>query len=339
MVTAEPFGRTAEGKEVFQFHLEDDAGNRAVVLNYGAVLQQLWVAGRDVCLGYDTLVEYEAATSCFGSTMGRCTGRIADRKITLSGKTWLLSENRENLHMHGGFQGFHKKVWDWEILENGVRFTYLSPHGEEGYPGNLTIHVTYRWADDGVLELEYDGCSDAETVINLTNHSYFNLDGHDSGDAMGQRLQIFSDSLAKTHPGNLPTGEVLPVVGTALDFTAPHILAQRIDDNSLAPTGGYDHNYILPGKALFPAAKLWARQGDLSMEVWTDLPDLGLYTANFLPEQEGKGGCRYGPRHGVCLETQYIPNGANLPHFSPIPVFPAGARYHHFTQFRFCRDL
>lgn len=338
MVTRQPFGVTAEGKEIVQFRLEDSAGNRAVVLNYGAVLQALWVEGRDVCLGYDTLAEYEQANSCFGSTMGRCTGRIADRKVTLSGKTCYLSENRENLHMHGGFQGFHKKVWLWEVLENGVRFTYRSPDGEEGYPGNLTVHVTYRWAAAGVLEVEYDGCSDAETVINLTNHSYFNLDGHDSGDAMGQRLQIFSDTMAKIRPGNLPTGETAAVAGTALDFTTPYIIGERIGDPMLAATGGYDHNYILPGRKLAPCAKLWAQRDGLCMEVWTDLPDLGLYTANFLAEQTGKGGCRYGKRHGVCLETQYIPNGANLTNFEPIPVFPAGARYHHVTQFRFQRQ-
>lgn len=338
MVIQKPFGTANGGKDVFRFFLEDGAGNQAVVLNYGAVLQQLWVAGRDVCLGYDTLAEYEAATSCFGSTMGRCTGRIADRRVTLSGKTWLLSENRENLHMHGGFQGFHKKVWDWEVLENGVRFTYVSPHGEEGYPGNLTIHVTYHWAADGVLELEYDGCSDAETVINITNHSYFNLNGHNSGDAMGHSLQIFSPRFALTRPGNLPTGETASALGTPLDFQQPHSLRERIDSEALTDTGGYDHNYILPGTDLAPAAVLCSDTDGLTMTVWTDLPALGLYTANFLPEQTGKGGCVYHRREGICLETQYLPNGANLPHFHPIPVFAAGTRYHHVTQFRFHRE-
>lgn len=337
MVTKKFFG-TTDGKDVFQFFLEDGIGNRAVVLNYGAVLQQLWVNGRDICLGYDTLDAYVQATSCFGSTMGRCTGRIADRKITLSGKDWYLSENRKNLHMHGGFQGFHKKVWDWEQLDDGVRFTYISPHGEEGYPGELTIHVTYRWSSPGVLELVYDGQSDAETVINLTNHSYFQLNGHDSGDAMEQSLQVFSSHYALTRSGNLPTGETASTLGTPLDFQQPHTLQERIDDEALAETGGYDHNYILPGMVLAPAAVLRSSIDGLSMTVWTDFPALGLYTANFLPEQSGKGGCLYRCRHGVCLETQYLPNSPNLPHFHPIPVFPAGTPYHHVTQFRFHTD-
>lgn len=338
MITAKPFGITEDGTRIFQFYIEDGVGNQAVVLNYGAILQQLWINGRDICLGYDTLEEYVRSTSCFGGTMGRCTGRIADRKITLSGKDWYLSENRKNLHMHGGFQGFHKKVWDWEILTDGVRFTYVSPNGEEGYPGTLTIHVTYRWSRAGVLELIYDGVSDAETVINLTNHSYFNLNGHNTGDAMEHTLQLHASRFARTRPGNIPTGDTANVVGTSLDFLQPHTLRERLDRDDLSETGGYDHNYILPGNMLQPVAVLRGNQDGLTMTLWTDLPTLGLYTANFLPEQPGKGSCIYHRHHGVCLETQYLPNGANLPHFHPIPVFPAGTHYHHITRFQFHRD-
>ena len=335
MVSMVPFGTCQSGRSVYQFILEDGRGNRAVLLNYGAVLQQLWIGGVDVCLGYDTLAEYEAANSCFGSTMGRCTGRIANRRFTLGGETWLLSENRPNLHMHGGFQGFHKKVWEYALPENGVEFTYVSPHLEEGYPGDLTIRVRCRWSAPGELELEYDGICNRDTVINLTNHSYFNLDGHDSGDAMGHSLQIFSPVTAEYAPGNIPTGRVLPVLDTPLDFTRPKLLSQEIDDASLASTGGYDHNYPLYAHGPATAAILRGSRSGIHMEVITDLPDLGLYTANFLAEQGGKGGCTYGPRHGICLETQYIPNGVNLPHFHPIPVFPANTRYHHITRFRF----
>lgn len=338
MVTMVPFGIDSKGEKIYRFLITDTSGNCAVVLNYGATLQQLWIDGREVCLGYDTLSEYEKSSSCFGGTMGRCTGRIADRKVILSGKTWYLSENRENLHMHGGFTGFHKRAWEWEIVDAGVCFTYHSSHKEEGYPGNLLIHVTYRWSVTGVLELEYDGVSDRETVINLTNHSYFNLNGQAEGNAMEQRLQILSKQVAVTRTGNIPTGEVQDVDGTALDFLTPHTVGERIEDVTLQKTGGYDHCYILQGGVLNLSARLWSQTGDMRMDVWTDLPALGLYTANGLQRQKGMGNCCYAPRSGVCLETQYIPNGANLPGFTPTPIFQRGERYHHITRFCFYYD-
>ena len=338
----QPFGNTADGQPVHQITLTDGAGNTASLLSYGAVLQKLLIRKPDgetvdVCLGYDTLAEYEATNSCFGSTMGRCTGRIAQSRFTLSGKEYRLSENRKGFHIHGGFQGFHKKVWEFALVDDGVRFTYHSPDGEEGYPGNLTASVTYHWTEAGVLALDYDCVSDRETVINLTNHSYFNLDGHASGSAMGHRLQIFSDTVAETTASNVPTGRVYPVAGTPLDFTQPQTIGSRIaqEDASLLACGGYDHNYPLPGSGLAVAAKLWGEHSGIVMTVRTDLPDLGLYTANFLAEQPGKDGAQYGPRHGVCLETQYMPNGVNLEAFSPKPVFQAGQPFRHRTEFCF----
>jgi len=330
----QPFGVTAEGAEIFKITLTDASGNTACVLNYGAVLQALVIQGTDVCLGYDTVAEYEAANSCFGSTMGRCTNRIGGACFTLSGKEYHVSENRKGFHIHGGFQGFHKKVWDYKLVNNGVMLTYHSSDGEEGYPGNLTANVTYRWAEPGALELLYDCVSDAETVINLTNHSYFNLKGHDTGSAMDHTLQIFAETCAETGLNGIPTGKVFPVAGTALDFSQPTVIGSRIDENCelLTKVGGYDHNFPLSGQ--FATAAVLSC-GGITMTVKTDLPDLGLYTANFLAEQPGKGGARYGKRHGVCLETQYMPNAVNLPDFSPRPVFQAGEHMCHKTQFCF----
>lgn len=336
MVTTQlqPFGLTADGREIHKITLTDASGNTACIINYGAVLQALVIQGTDVCLGYDSVAEYEAANSCFGSTMGRCTNRIGGSKFTLSGKTYQVSENRKGFHIHGGFQGFHKKVWDYQLTDNGVMLTYNSPDGEEGYPGNLTAQVTYRWAEDGVLELLYDCVSDAETVVNLTNHSYFNLNGHDSGSAMGHKLQIFADTVAETAENGIPTGKVFPIAGTALDFSQPTVIGSRIDEDweALTKCGGYDHNYPLSG-AFATAAIL---QGDkITMTVKTDLPDLGFYAANFLAEQPGKAGTHYGRRCGVCLETQYMPNAVNLEGFFPRPVFQAGEHMKHKTQFCF----
>ena len=330
----QPFGITAEGRQIDKISLTDAQGNTACVINYGAVLQALDIGGRDVVLGYDSVAEYENANSCFGSTMGRCTNRIGGACFTLSGKTYRVSENRKGFQIHGGFQGFHKKVWDYQLTDNGVMLTYISPDGEEGYPGNVTAKVSYRWAQPGVLELEYDCVSDAETVVNLTNHSYFNLKGHDFGSAMDHTLQIFADTVAETAENGIPTGKVFPIAGTALDFTSPRIIGERIEEDweVLTKCGGYDHNYPLSGN-LSTAAILSCE--DLTMTVKTDLPDLGFYAANFLAEQPGKNGAHYGRRHGICLETQYMPNAVNLPDFAPKPVFQPGEHMRHITQFCF----
>ena len=333
----EVFGVTAEGKQIDKISLTDEMGNTACLINYGAVLQALVIQGIDVVLGYDSVAEYENANSCFGSTMGRCTNRIGGAAFTLSGKTYSVSENRRGFHIHGGFQGFHKKVWDYCLTEDGVCFTYRSPDGEEGYPGNLTAKVTYRWAAPGVLELLYDCVSDAETVINLTNHSYFNLNGHQSGSAMGHSLRLFAHSFAQFGENSIPTGRLLPVAGTPLDFTESTLIGSRIGEESVLLTrcGGYDHNFPLSGR--FETAAI-LRGEKITMTVKTDLPDLGLYTANFLAEQPGKGGAHYGPRMGVCLETQYMPNAVNLEGFAPKPVFRAGEPMRHRTQFCFALD-
>lgn len=339
-VQIQPFGISEEGKQADRIVFSDAAGNIASVISYGAALQALQIRKpdgslTDVCLGYDTLAEYEAANSCFGATMGRCAGRIADSRFVLSGQEYRVSENRKGFHIHGGFRGFHKRLWDYEVLEDGVCLTYHASDDEEGYPGDLTARVTYRWQRSGVLELEYDCISNRETVINLTNHSYFNLNGHDSGTILEHTLQIFSGFAAETRENSLPTGRYFPVAGTPLDFTLPHTIGSRIgqDYPPLTACGGYDHNYPLE-EGLHTAAILTGTDG-LTMTVKTDLPDLGLYTANFLAPQPGKGGAQYGPRCGVCLESQYLPNAVNLPGVSPQPVFQAGERYHHLTQFCF----
>ena len=330
----EPFGVAADGKQIDKISLTDETGNTACLINFGAVLQALFIGNRDVVLGYDSVAEYENANSCFGSTMGRCTNRIGGARFTLSGKTYSVSENRNGFHIHGGFRGFHKQVWDYQLTDDGVMFTYKSPDGEEGYPGNLLAAVCYSWSSPGVLEIAYDCVSDAETVINLTNHSYFNLNGHNSGSAMDHKLQIYANTAAETGENGIPTGNCFSVAGTALDFTVPRVIGDRIEEDweVVSKCGGYDHNFPLPG-TFSTAAILQA--GGITMTVKTDLPDLGFYTANFLADQTGKGGAHYGKRHGICLETQYLPNAVNLPDFEPKPVFATGVAMRHRTQYCF----
>ena len=184
----QPFGFTSDGQTIDKISLTDEQGNTACLINYGAVLQALFIGNRDVVLGYDTVGEYEAANSCFGSTMGRCTNRIGGACFTLSGKTYHISENRKGFHIHGGFQGFHKKVWDYQLTDNGVMFTYRSPDGEEGYPGNLDVTVTYALSADNRLSIRYEATTDKDTPVNLTNHAYFNMAGAASGSVLGQIL-------------------------------------------------------------------------------------------------------------------------------------------------------
>lgn len=336
-----PFGRTFNGDPVEQILISDGAGNTASLLNYGAILHSLWITTSegnkvDVCLGYNTLAEYETSNSCFGGTIGRCTGRISGASVVLSGTEYKLSENRKGYHMHGGYTGFHKKVWSYQTIPNGVCFTYFSRDGEEGYPGNLYANVTYYWADKGTLALIYDCVSDKETIINLTNHSYFNLNGHETGSAMEHQLSIFSNTVAETARDNIPTGKFLAVTDTPVDFRQTCTIGSRIDTDCelLKKCGGYDHAYILP-EAFAPAAVLTGEKSGITMTVLTDLPALVFYSANFLAVHPGKNNTVYGPRHGICLETQYMPDGANLVNFSPKPIFGAEEHMTGKTLFQF----
>lgn len=341
-VTERSFGVLPDGRPVAELIITDAAGNEAGLINYGAAIRSLRVKNRagqavDVCLGYDSAREYAEANSCFGGTMGRCTGRTAGAAVTLSGVKYALSQNRNGFHMHGGFEGFNKKLWDYEAVGNGVRFSYLSPDGEEGYPGRLCASVLCAWARNGVLRVEYDCVSDKETTVNLTNHSYFNLNGHDSGSALGHTLRIPSARVAETDADSVATGNFIDVRGTPLDFLSPHAIGERIDADfgPLRATGGYDQNYTLPGSGMSEAAVLRGDKSGIEMSVYTELPDLGLYTANFLAEQRGKNGAKYGPRQAVCLETQFLPNAVNLSGDVRRPVFMAGEHYKFATEFRF----
>ncbi len=282
-------------------------------------------------LGYDTGAEYEARDGNLGSTIGRVGNRIGGASFSLGGKTYELAKNNGVNHLHGGILGFGRRMWRMEANGDSVVFERLSPDGEEGYPGNLQVRVTYTLTPDGALHIAYDADTDADTLVNLTNHAYFNLDG--GGSAEAHRLQIFAERFCENDAATLPTGRLLDVEGTPFDFRAGKTVGADIcaDDEQLRRCGGYDHNFCLSGKR---AAVLCGAQSGIEMTVWTDMPGLQLYTANFLSERPGKGGAVMRKRGAVCLETQLYPNAMNCYGF-PSPVLRAHSHLHSETIYAF----
>lgn len=343
LIEQTPFGVTRAGGDAYLFTLQNDSGMRAVVTNYGAILVSLQLPQRDgVCrdlvLGYDTLPEYEAG-GFLGATVGRHANRISGASFTLDGATYSLADNDGGSNLHSDFRsGFHKQLWDATLLPNGLRFSRLSPDGECGFPGNLRISVSYLLEEDNSLRILYHGSCDRRTLVNLTNHSFFNLAGHGAGSVLDERLTLACDRFLEIREGRLPTGRILPVDGTAMDFRAGRRIGDGIDTDwdQLRLAGGYDHCWVTgaePGKSKWIAAVEDFQTG-CRMDVLTDLPGVQFYTANFLPRQRGKGGAQYGPRCALCLETEYYPDSPHFPAF-PQPIFEPGKDYQAETIYRF----
>ena len=244
-----------------------------------------------------------------------------------------MTANEGTNSLHGGAEGFHQKLWRFACRGNSVAFSLESPDGEEGFPGNLRVEVTYT-LENAALTIDYRAVSDKTTVVNLTNHTYFNLAGHDSGPVDGQILTLVADRYTPCGPGNIPTGVLASVAGTPLDLRSPARLGDRLDHPFLAGTRGFDHNFVLRSPATGPAAVLSSPETGVALELETTLPGVQVYTAGFLGERRGKGGALYGPRHAVCLETQYFPDSVNQPSF-PSPVLRAGETYRQRTVYRF----
>ncbi|MEG2204873.1 MAG: aldose epimerase family protein, partial [Oscillospiraceae bacterium] len=327
------------GQEIVSILLQNQRGMSVELLSLGAAIRRLTVLDRDdrpvdVCLGYDTAEEYLEQDGHLGGVIGRYANRIGKARLSLDGAVWPLTQNEGENHLHGGRQGFDRAVWAYAAAENSVVFSLDSPHLDEGYPGNLHVEVTYRLRDSGRLELEYRAVSDRNTVVSLTNHSYFNLSGHASGEALDHLLTLEATRYTPCGEGNIPTGELLSVAGTALDFRTAVPIGRRIGDPILASCRGYDHNYAPDGQGLRRVARLSSPVSGISMDVETDMEGLQLYTANFLSARRGKGGAAYGPHHAVCLETQCFPDAMHHPAF-PSPVLRAGALYHRHTAYCF----
>jgi aldose 1-epimerase len=317
------------------------------VLTYGGAVQSLWVPDRtgrpvDVVLGFDRLEDYRAQDKYIGALVGRYANRIGGSYFTLNGVGYPLYANDGANHLHGGKSGFDKRVWTVEDLsDNAVTLSLVSLDGDEGYPGTLRVQVTYRLSGDG-LTLEYEAVSDRDTLCNLTNHSYFNLAGHDSGPMTDQTIQLFAGQYTPADAASIPYGTVEPVDGTPMDLRRAQPIGAHIDDDfeQLRQARGYDHNWVVDGPAdqLRPVARAFCQETGIALEMEATLPGVQFYSGNYLNGcPAGKGGAPYDDRWGFALESQFYPNSPNCPAF-PQAVLPAGKVWRNVARFRFLTE-
>lgn len=342
------FGKLADGRAVDIYTLTNRNGVEVRITNYGAAIVSLKVPDRagkfeDVVLGYDSLDGYLANSPYMGVVVGRYANRIAKGRFSLNGVEFKLAVNNGENHLHGGIVGFDKVLWDESpakgIKGAALRLSYVSVDGEEGYPGKLTVRVVYTLTDTNELRVAYQATTDKDTVVNLTQHSYFNLSGQGNGDILGHQLQINAGRFTPTDAGAIPTGELRAVRGTPFDFTTPMSIGARINesDEQLVLGKGYDHNFVLNGQngTLRRAARALDPATGRVMEVWTTEPGVQLYTGNYLDGSKiGKEGKAYKRRYGFCLETQHFPDSPHQPKF-PTTVLRRGAAFRTTTVFKF----
>jgi aldose 1-epimerase len=339
-ITKEPFGK-ADGQDVDLYTLTNANGLRVKIMTYGATIIDVETPDRDgrlanVTLSMKSLDDYLKGHPFLGSTVGRYANRIAKGKFKLDGKEYTLATNNNANHLHGGKKGFDKYVWKAEEVKTpdsvGIRFTHVSPDGDESYPGTLTATVTYSLTNGNELKMDYTASTDKPTICNLTNHTYWNLSGGASRDVLGQQLMLNADRYLPVDDGLIPTGEQKLVKDTPMSFLEPQTIGSRIAQVK----GGYDHNYILnkkPGeKGLTLAAKIVDPQSGRAMEIYTDQPGIQFYSGNFLSGKADSGG--FTQHYGFCLETQHYPDSPNRPEF-PTTTLKPGEKYEHSTVHKF----
>ena len=350
-IEKELFGTTNDGIKVYAFTIHNNKGASIKVLTYGAILSKVVMPDKnnkfgDIVLGYDSLDKYLTHNAQFGTIVGRYGNRIARGTFTLDGVEYHLPVNNGPNHLHGGPQGFDKKVWDAETVSGdgfgGVKLHYLSKDGEAGYPGNLDVYVTYTLNDSNEIKIEYAAETDKATVLNLTNHSYFNLNGQGNGDVLDEELTIYADQYIPTDSTAIPLGPLADVAGTPFDFREPHTIGERIyDDNEQLKFGkGYDHSFVVKGRAgdLRPAAKVYDKNSGRIMEVLTTQPAVQLYIGNNLnTSYVGKDNKVYDKYYAVCLETQHYPDSPNHPDY-PTTVLRPGEKFSETTIYGFSHD-
>lgn len=340
----ELFGKTKDGREIYKYWLENSNGIKVGIINYGAILVNLFVpdaSGRveDVVLGYDNLEQYFNNGCFLGATVGPNANRIKGASFVLDGQRYQLDRNdgENNLHSHHEL-GYHKRIWHAEEGDSQVIFSIEDQDGCMGFPGNKKVQVTYILTEANELKIHYKVKSDKRTIINMTNHSYFNLAGQ-SGKIYDHVLTLNASSYTPLVAGSIPTGEIVPVAGTPFDFTKAKRVGDEIDsdDEQLKLAGGYDHNWVLDGSAgtLREFATLEEPVSGRRMKAYTDLPGVQFYAGNFITEQTGKNNVRYGARSGMCLETQFFPDTANRDNF-PSDVFGPDRDYVSTTIYQFC---
>ncbi|MGI4864516.1 MAG: aldose epimerase family protein [Janthinobacterium lividum] len=350
--TAAPFGKTKDGLATELYTLQNAHGVKATISTYGGTVTSLLVpdkAGKlgDVVLGFDNLDGYISdaflkSNPYFGALIGRYGNRIAKGKFTLDGKAYQLPTNNVPNSLHGGTIGFNRHLWTAKPGTSAdgptLTLTYASKDGEEGYPGNLTVTVVYTLTSTDALRLDYTATTDKPTVLNLTNHSYFNLSAGQAKDILGHEVTLKADRFTPVDNTLIPTGELKSVTGTPFDFQQPHTIGERIKQVPGAAPGGYDHNWVLADKMRTSpelAATVYEPTSGRTMEVYTDQPGVQFYTGNFLDGTlTGKGGTVYGQHAGFCLETQHFPDSPNQPKF-PSTVLKPGETFHSVTEYRF----
>ena len=327
------FGNLNSGAEVHSYVIKGE-NLEVTLLDYGATVHSIKYRGFDVALGFDTIEEYEASNAYFGATIGRVANRIKGGRFSLGKTSVNLYKNDGNNTLHGGQYGFDRYVWEVEsYTENEIRFKRLSPNGEEGFPGNVLVGVRY-YVDGNNLGIEYIAVADQDTVINLTNHTYFNLNANETAENMF--LSIHADYYTPIDKNLIPTGEILPVKGTPMDFTWAKFVGKDINekDEQLELAGGYDHNFVLNGEGFREAAVLSSARNNIIMRCFTDRPAIQFYSGNFLNGEVGKSGAVYFARSGVCLETQAFPNAVNEESF-PSCELKKGEVFKSVTEYRF----
>lgn len=343
-IQKEFFGRTNNGEEIYRYWLENSGGMKAGVINYGAILVNLIVPDKngkmdDVVLGYDTLEPYFENGSFFGAVIGPNANRIGKAAFVLDGKEYHLDANdgENNLHSHKEL-GYHKRVFRAEEENSSLLLSIEDTDGSMGFPGNKKVCVTYTVTEENELKIQYEVSSDKNTIINMTNHTYFNLAGQGRGRIHDHILELRASAYTPAAPGSIPTGEIADVAGTPFDFLKGKRIGEEIeaDYEQLKMAGGYDHNWIIDREddELKAFAMVTEPLSGRKMEAYTDLPGVQFYAGNFITEQEGKAGAIYGPRSGFCLETQYFPDTANKPAF-PSAVFGPNRKYKSTTIYKF----
>ena len=342
-ITSHYYGRTQNGEEIYQYILENAAGMRVAVIEYGCVITNIWVKDntgelRDVALGYSKLEDYELG-GVFGAFIGRYANRIEKSRFTLDGKTYELEPNNGPNHLHGTFA---KKVYKGSIVDGSLVLRAVSPDGEDGFPGNLELTVRYTLTDENALVLDYTATTDAPTIINLTNHSYFNLEGQSSGSMLEQTLCLNASTFTDVNAETCPTGRILPVAGTPMDFTSGKPLGRDIDTGFSQTTmvgGGFDHCFVIDrdrGSSQSLCAWATSEKSGISMKMYTTQPGIQLYTGNFLQDcpTPGKGGVPLQKYSGFALETQHFPCSPSHPEF-PTTILRAGKVFRANTTLRF----
>lgn len=339
MIEKNLFG-VIKNKEVYCYKLSNGKNLTAEILNYGGIIKNLFYKGTDVVLGRDTLEEYLDNDGYYGALIGRNSNRIRNSEFTINGEKYILAKNDGENNLHGGIEGFDKKIWQAEENDSdepSLILTLESPDGEEGFPGNAKIKVTYTITKENSLKIHYEAQCDKDTVMNLTNHSFFNLNGHNSGTIDNHILKISSSFYTPNTDQCMPCGEILNSKGTPFDLTGGKVLKDCFNSgcSQIDMFGGFDHNFVLDGRGFRKFAVLKGDKTGIEMECYTDLPGVQIYTGNCIDDARiCKGGEIYAVHQAVCLETQLFPNSLEFSHF-PSSILKAGEKYDTVTEYKF----